>query len=238
MADSKLNGRGSGLGRSRRPHMGVALSLLFLSGCYAYAEVSPAAVPPGRDVRLRLARGTEVSLGTIPVLDDGGPLEGQVVDGTTPERLLLSVALGPGQPGNVGLGLRSTVAIPMPDVARMEVRRLQRGRTAAAVGLGAVLAYAVTEWAFNVSNPGKEGGSPNGGDNALIAVFRLRWPSSILAPLAGRMMGLRRHGGHSGRTCGSGPRPRRVPRARWGSRPDGPAVGAVRRSSVVSRVDG
>lgn len=175
MADSGLSARGGGGCRPRGALRALALSLVFASGCHAYADVSPAAAPPGSDVRLRLAPGSAVGVGTMPMPDDGRLLLGKVVAGTSADRLLLAVAVEPGEPGSPSLGLRSTVTVPVSEVERMEVRRLQKRRTAVAVGVGALLAYVATDWAFNVSNPNKPGSVPGGENNARLVRFRLRW---------------------------------------------------------------
>jgi hypothetical protein len=151
----------------------LALSLA-AAGCYSYTEVSPAAVPPGSDVRLRVARGSALSVGTRQVPDDGRPLRGKVLPGTSADTLLFSVALGPGEPGNPSLGLRGMVPIPMSDVELVEVRRLEKARTWAFVGVGALLGLVVLDWAFDVTNADKPGSEPGGADNAAIVRFRLR----------------------------------------------------------------
>ncbi len=72
MAGSGLIGRGGGDSRPRRALTALALSLL-TAGCYAYTEVSPAAVPPGSSVRLRVDSRVQLSVGETP-LPDGGRL--------------------------------------------------------------------------------------------------------------------------------------------------------------------
>ncbi len=86
------------------------------------------------------------------------------------------MALSNGDPLTPLRGLRGTVSVPVADVERLEVRRLQKGRTAAAVTTGALLGFAVLEWAFNVTNPNKEGGDEPGGVNqARVVLFGFRW---------------------------------------------------------------
>jgi hypothetical protein len=87
------------------------------------------------------------------------------------------VALGDTEPGLASRGLRSTVSVPVADVMRAEVRRLDRGRTGVFVGGSAFVAYLVTRWAFDVLDPTKDpnDGGEGGVDNARVVMFRLRW---------------------------------------------------------------
>ena len=164
-----------GLGCSRRTLTVLALTVL-ASGCYSYTEVSPAAVPPGSNVRLRVAPRVPLSVGETPLPDGGRMLRGKLLQGSSADTLLCSVALSNGDPATPLRGLRGTVAVPVTDVQRLEVRRLQKGLTAAAVTTGALLGFAVLEWAFNITNPNEEGGDdPGGVNNARVELFRLRW---------------------------------------------------------------
>lgn len=173
MAEEGLKG-GGGSGRSRRGLAALALCLL-AAGCYAYTEASPAAVPPGSNVRLRVDPRATLSAGETP-LDTERPIRAKLLEGSTAERLLCSVVLGSGDPLSASRGLRGTVSIPIRDVERLEVRHLERGRTAAAVGAGALLGFVVLDWAFNIILPSESPGEqPGGVDNARIVLFRLGW---------------------------------------------------------------
>ena len=175
MAGSGLIGRGGGSRRPRRALTALALSLL-TAGCYAYTEVSPAAVPPGSNVRLRVDSRVQLSVGEIPLPDGGRLIRGKLLQGSSSDTLLCSVALSNSGPLTPLRGLRGTVSVPVADVERLEVRRLQKGRTAAAVTTGALLGFAVLEWAFNVTKPNKEGGDdPGEVNNARVVLFGFRW---------------------------------------------------------------
>jgi len=173
VAEKCLKG-GGGFGRPRRALAALALSLL-AAGCYAYTEASPAAVPPGSNVRLRVDPRATLSAGETP-LDTERPIRARLLEGSTAERLLCSVALGSGDPLSASRGLRGTVSIPITDVERLEVRHLERGRTAAAVGAGVLLGFVVLDWAFNILNPSEAPNDDTGGvDNARVMLFRWRW---------------------------------------------------------------
>jgi len=168
-------GGGGGLGRPRRALTALALSLA-VAGCYSYTEVSPAAVPPGSTVRVTVAPTSTVGVGAEPLPEGPRALSGRLMEGTSSGALRLSVPVGKGDPGASARQLRSTVTVPMADVRRVELRRFERGRTAALVGGGGLGAYLIATWAFNVLDPSSD---PNGGgggvDNARVVLFRLRW---------------------------------------------------------------
>ena len=174
MAEKCCKG-GGGLRRPRRALTVLALTLL-ASGCYAYTEVSPAAVPPGSSIRLRLAPRVQSSVGEMPLPDGQRVIRGRLLQGSSADTLLCSVALSNGDPLVPSRGLRGTVSVPVADVERLEVRRLEKGRTAIVVTTGALLGFAVLEWAFNITNANEQGGDdPGGVNNARVVFFRLRW---------------------------------------------------------------
>lgn len=174
MVEKCLHG-GGGLGRPRRALTVVALSLL-ASGCYSYTEVSPAAVPPGSYVRVTLIPRARVDEVSEALLEGTRSVHGRLVEGSSAETFRFSVALRNAEPGLASRGLRSTVAVPVADVERAEVRHLDKGRTGVFIGAGGFAAYLVTRWAFNVLDPSSDPSDGGGGtDNAGIVLFRLRW---------------------------------------------------------------
>lgn len=174
MAEKCFEG-GGGFGRSHRALTVLALSLL-ASGCYSYTEVSPAAVPPGSYVRVSLDPGARVDAAGQELLEGTRSVHGRLMEGSSAETLLFSVALSNGDPRLASRGLRSTVSVPVADLERVEVRHLEKGRTGALIGAGGFVAYIVTKWAFNVLDPSSDPSDGGGGvDNAGIVLFRLRW---------------------------------------------------------------
>lgn len=173
VAERGFDGRG-GPGRPRRALWALALSLL-LAGCYSYTEVSPAAVPPGSSVRLRVDPGVRLSVGAVPLPEARREMRGTLLPGSSPDTLLFSVVLRNSDPLSPSRPMRGTVPIGMADVERLELRRLDKVRTGGAVGLGAILGLAVLDWAFNVVNSSEVPGEGPGGDNARRVFLRLRW---------------------------------------------------------------
>lgn len=175
MAEKDVRG-GGGLGRPRRALAALALSLL-ATGCYSYTEVSPAAVPPGSYVRVRVEPRADVQVGGMPLQDETRTFRGRLMEGSSNEKLLFSVPLSGVDPRLADRGLRSTVSVPVADVQRLELRELEKGRTAALIGGGGVVAFFVTRWAFNVLDPSSDSSDGGGGgvDNAGWVLFRLRW---------------------------------------------------------------
>ncbi|HSW28750.1 MAG TPA: hypothetical protein VLH75_04555 [Longimicrobiales bacterium] len=172
----KCLGGGGGFGRPRQALTALALSLL-ASGCYSYTGVSPAAVPPGSSVRVTVTPGAAVGVGANPLPEGTRSLSGKLMEGSTNQTLLLSVALGKGDPGASSRQLRSTVTVPMADVQLLELRRMEKGRTALLIGGGTLGAYLITTWAFNVLDPSSDPSDGGGGgvDNARFVLFRLSW---------------------------------------------------------------
>ncbi len=155
--------------------MALAFSLA-APACYTYTQVSPAAVAPGSSVRLQTASQAALTLGTVPLPEGGRIIQGTLLSGSSPDTLVCAVPLSNGEPLASSRGLRGTVLVPVAAVERLEVRRLQKGRTAAVVATGAVLGLVVLKWAFDVSLPSKQGSEPAGGGNNMRgALLRLRW---------------------------------------------------------------
>ncbi len=173
-ATDKRTKRGSARLRAGRALAALALGLS-VPACYTYTPVSPAAVAPGSSVRLRTAAGASPTMGSLPLPQGGRVIEGTVLPGSSPDTLVCAVPLGDGEPLAWSRGLRRTMLVPVAGVDRLEVRHLQKGRTAAVVATGAVLGLVVLRWAFNVSLPSVQGrGDPGGGNNMRGAVLPLR----------------------------------------------------------------
>ncbi len=167
-------------GRGGPSHPGPILMALAFSlaapACYTYTQVSPAAAAPGSSVRLRTASQAALPLGSVPLPEGGRSIQGTLLPGSSPDTLVCAVALSNGEPLAWSRGLSGTVLVPVAGIERLEVRHLQKGRTAAVVATGAVLSLVVLHWAFDVALPGKQGSDPTGGGNNMRrALVRLQW---------------------------------------------------------------
>ena len=104
-------------------------------------------------------------------------IECRLLPGTTPDTLACAVRLSSvNDPLISSQRLASTELVPLAAVERIEVRRLQKGRTAAALAAATLLGFVVVDWAFGITLPNKEGGDDSGGvNNSRLGLFRLRW---------------------------------------------------------------
>ena len=157
---------------------GLLAVAVTLTGCFAYVPTELG----------RVEAGDRVRAGVAPeVLEAGGeggggaaaPL-GLVISGRVlargPDTLLLSVPLEarPGS-GLAGAGLARHVAIPAPAIRRIDVRVVQRGRTAALVAGTAALLGVIVYQAFIRTDPAGTGGeNPPPSDEALRPVWTPR----------------------------------------------------------------
>lgn len=170
--------RGGGRGGRCRPGLVLIALALSLPGaaCYTYTQVSPAAVVPGSSVRVRIAAQAALPPGTVPRADGTRMVQGTLLRGSSADTLVCAVPLTDGDPIAGSRGLSGTALVPVADVERVEVRHLQKGRTAAVLGAGTLLGLAVVRWAFDVTLPSKQGGEqPGGGNNARRVLLQLRW---------------------------------------------------------------
>jgi len=152
----------------------AAAAQLALGGCYSFTRVEPGEVSPGSDVRIRVDRSVSLSLGAVPLPEDGGVVEGKLVRSASPDTLMCDVLLAPRAEGVASLALRGTVSIPAGAVEAIELRRLDPVRTGGLVAGGLALAWVIVDHAFDIHN-GREGTDNTGGtDNARIVLFRLR----------------------------------------------------------------
>lgn len=109
-------------------------------GCYMYVPVEPSAVPPGSEIRARIAAPAAARIAETLGLSDTRLLNGTLVhlqDGG----ITLSVQTAP--PGTVGApkGIFQNVDIRKPDLLEVEVARLDKTRTgiAAAIVAGGII---------------------------------------------------------------------------------------------------
>ena len=165
---------GSGCGRSLRTLSAVVAGVV-LAGCYVYVPAEPGTVSPGAEVRVRVDRSVPLSVGEVPLPDDGHVIRGTLLAGPSMDTLLCSVLLTP-MGSSFGPGkLRGTVSIPAGAVEELGVRHLAKGRTASLVGAGVVLSAVIVKAAFDIHNAREGTDQTPGVDNALITLLRVRW---------------------------------------------------------------
>lgn len=131
-------------------HATLLLALLVGSGCYTYSETSLADVRPGTSVRVRVSGDEADRLAELTGSDD------RVVPGTLVRQdngsLLLDTPVIGDDPLQGGSALVQRVEIPVAQVREVELRRLDRVRTAAFVGAVAAAAIGVVAWQIGDGN--------------------------------------------------------------------------------------
>ncbi|MGH7483961.1 MAG: hypothetical protein ACRELV_17560 [Longimicrobiales bacterium] len=142
----------------------VPLLLVPLAGCYSHSLVPADSVPPGAEVRARITAVQVDRLATVLPVDDR-VLTGTVVASGSDE-LLLEVVGPTAQAGRASRRLHQRIALPFGEIVEVEVRRLDKLRTA-----GLALAGAAIVGAIAIAQLGDDEhiGSPppEGGPNAL-----------------------------------------------------------------------
>lgn len=129
-------------------------------GCYSYAVVPLDRVPTGVAVRARISAPQADRLEELLGHGDR-QLEGRLVE-TGAESIILAVPAARDGSGVSSGRIHQRVTVPRAEIFEMEVRRLDRRRTAAVtLGLAALAAY-LTMQQFGDSNE-NPGGSGKGG---------------------------------------------------------------------------
>lgn len=152
----------------RLTRFALVAAVLTSTGCYTYQVTDPGALPVGQEVRVRLSpegaerlqqvRLTEERLMEGKVLENGGS---QVVVETAVNRL---------NPVTGGRVLTQRLSVPTSDIREVEIKVLNKPRTAAAAGLAAVvLGYIV---AGQLQDGGGSGSTPGPG-GVEAPVFRI-----------------------------------------------------------------
>jgi hypothetical protein len=143
-----------------RARLGVAAAALGL-GCYRYAPATLETVPLGTEVRALVSTERELALRDSLGLSVH-PLHGTLVEREA-GRVLLAVRTAVGSPAFGSQPLYQHVGLTPQDVLRVDVRRLQRGKTTAlalAVASAATLVTLGLLGKLNPGSPGAGGGGP------------------------------------------------------------------------------
>ena len=145
--------------RRRRARLGALAAALGL-GCYSYVPVTLETVPVGTEMRALVSAEREVAL-----RDSLGvsvhPLHGTLVE-REDGRVLLAVRTAVGSPAFGSQPLFQHIRLTQQDVVRVDMRRLQRGKTTALALAVASVATVVTLGLLGKLNPGSPGGGGGG----------------------------------------------------------------------------
>lgn len=145
---------------------GLLLSALSLSGCYAHAPVQVGEVQPGTPVRVRIS-GAEAERLAEVLGDERRVLRGNVVE-QQGGGLLVRV---PGMGSSTAQPLAQQVLLEPSSILELEIRRLDRRRSA---GLTAALAVAggYLMWSQFANGQQVSGDDKPGPNEVLIPVLR------------------------------------------------------------------
>ncbi|MBV6522503.1 MAG: hypothetical protein MNPFHGCM_02651 [Gemmatimonadaceae bacterium] len=158
--------------RHRGRHAVIAVTLLpFGTGCYRYAPVKMTDVSPGMDVRARVSAEASARIAPLLGVTSARTLTGTLIT-SVPDTIMVEVpATGVPDPGTVGPALSQRISIPRSDLVELEVRSLNRARTAAIVGGSAVVLVSLL---LNVmkGDPAMEKTPGGGGSESIGPVFQ------------------------------------------------------------------
>ena len=154
----------------RRSSLAILLTVALVAagGCYSYHVVPVNEVTPGQDVRIRISAAEAARLGDL--IDRGDrSLDGQLLENTEGQVVLgvsnvsQSTALTAVQDPSGHLMQR--IAVPRESLLELEVRTLNRTKTAVVVGLLAAVSATVAYTQFTHENAANEKGK--GGSHAI-----------------------------------------------------------------------
>lgn len=156
----------------RRPALLIATAFLTLTGCFSYLPIEPGEVEPGLTVRARVSPAAGARIAPLLGATDARRLDGTFITRSA-DTLIVEVPTVMTDTREFGRTPNQRVSIPRADLLELEVRRLDRFRTAAVAGtvaaiVGGVLIKSLT------GEPGKEPLPGGGGTDAIV--FSFRWP--------------------------------------------------------------
>jgi hypothetical protein len=156
----------------KRP-IALLLAPVWLAGCYTYSVIDPTAATPGMGVRARVSEATAERFG--PSL---GMTDARLLTGTLTENAggALTIEVPSTLPGTAGSerALVQRISINRGDVIELESRKLDQGRTALAIGAGAVAAGALLSYFVQGHSSGGDA-VPVGPSNFNVGIFRFRF---------------------------------------------------------------
>lgn len=153
----------------------VAAVIGCLSGCYEFSRVDPMTAPVGARVRAELTPGGSARMAEVFGDGDRSRIEGRVLETSTDGGVLMEVASTSGATpvGVSGRPLFARVSLPGSEIMWLELKELDKGRTAALVGASAAVAAIIVKAAFDIGGggTGEDNGPPV--DQILIPFFSI-----------------------------------------------------------------
>jgi hypothetical protein len=150
----------------------VPLAVVLLSGCFTYIPVEPGEVEPGVAVRARVSAAASERIAPLLGATEARRLDGKLITRGS-DTLIVEVPTVVVDTREFGRTPNQRVSIPRSDLVELEVRRLDRWRTAGILG-GAAVVLGVTLTNALKGEPGKEPLPGGGGTDAIV--FRIAWP--------------------------------------------------------------
>ncbi|HEX6316467.1 MAG TPA: hypothetical protein VFZ73_16465 [Gemmatimonadaceae bacterium] len=143
-----------------------------VSGCFTYIPVEPGDVEPGVDVRARVSPAASERIAPLLGANEARRLDGKLIT-RGGDTLIVEVPTVLLDTREFGRTPNQRVSIPSSDLVELEVRRLDRWRTAGVLG-GAAVVLGITLTNALKGEPGKEPLPGGGGTDAIV--FRIAWP--------------------------------------------------------------
>ena len=146
---------------------------LILSGCFSYLPVvEPGQLEPGLSVRARVSPAAGARIAPLLGASDARLLDGTLITNST-DTLIVEVPTVMADTREFGRTPNQRVSILKSELLELEVRRIDRFRTAAVVGSAAIIAGTILVKSLK-GDPGKEPLPGGGGTDAIVFLFR--WP--------------------------------------------------------------
>jgi hypothetical protein len=150
----------------------ILAASLAVTGCFTYIPIEPGEVEPGVTVRARVSPSAGARIAPLLGATDARKLDGTMIAHSS-DTLIVEVPTVVVDTREFGKTPNQRVSIARGDLVELEVRKLDRVRTAGVVG-GAAIVVATTLIKMLKGDPGREP-LPGGGGTDNI-VFSFRWP--------------------------------------------------------------
>jgi hypothetical protein len=117
--------------------LALAVAVLSSTGCYTYQLADPGEIPVGREVRVRLSPEGAENLEAVRLTEER-LMEGRLVDRQGPS-MVVETAINRIDPVAGGRILTQRLTVPASDFREVEIKTLDRTRTALAAGAAAAI---------------------------------------------------------------------------------------------------